>query len=404
MKRLLARLFAPQPSRPTNRPLHAARRPYRPRFDTLELRDCPAALLAPTGVQAIPQGPTQATLTWTDVAEETGYHILHWDGQNIIQVATVPANTTSFTVDGLQPAMTEYLAVEAYRDTGATAQSAWAAVDMPADPVTQPTNLAVTDVTNTAVTLTWGDSQGETGYRVYQWDGTQPVLIATLPAGTTSTRVTGLAGLTRYYFYVEAFNNSNSVATAWLPVLTSRDPITAPGNYTIKAVSGTQIDLKWTDAAGETGYHVYQYVGTKAVLLATLPAGATSFSAKFLQPGKLYWFYVEAFNASNLAISGWKSITTPAVVQTLKPPTNVVGTKVSATVAQVTWSLATGSAGYRIMMWDGATWRVANTTTPGVGKILIGGLSANKTYWFVVQSFTAGYAQVANSASVFVNM
>src|SRR5437660_453206 len=81
-----------------------------------------------------------------------------------------------------------------------------------------------------------------------QWpDGSSYSLVASVAAGVTSYADTGLAPATYYYQIVAttalgANRGSTAVAGAVLAPA-------APGNLGATAVSGTQINLKWTNNA-----------------------------------------------------------------------------------------------------------------------------------------------------------
>lgn len=396
MLSLVAKLLARRPgaTAPANRPRNSS---FRPAVEALEGRDCPAALAAPGIVLLDPAGPTQVNLTWDDVADETGYRVYRWNGTEAVQVATVGANETSATVTGLQPGQAQWFRVEAYNDVDTPGLSPWQAVTLPTEPITAPTGLSATSVGPRQLTLTWGDATGETGYRVYLWDGSQPKLIGTLAADTTSFAVSGLAPDVTYHFYVEAFNASNVAMTDWKAVRTLREPITAPANLTAVAASGTQINLKWGSATGETGYRVYRWDGSKSVLIATLGANATGFAVKNLKPGTTYWFHVQAFNRSNFAITAWKSATTPAPAK-LKAPTGLTARRYSSTAVDLKWNATSRAAGYRVYQWTGTSWRLVRTLSASTTRTVVGGLAARKSYFFLIQAFTLNNAEAAGSA------
>src|SRR5262245_62068872 len=137
------------------RPAAAAFARYRPVLETLEVRQCPAGgLSAPSVVSLSAAGATQATLSWTNVANETGYHILQWNGTQTVTLATVGADVTSYTATGLTPGQTIWLRVEAF-NAAAHADSAWASLTLPNQPLTGATGLTATAVSTSEIDLHW---------------------------------------------------------------------------------------------------------------------------------------------------------------------------------------------------------------------------------------------------------
>ena len=75
--------------------------------------------------------------------------------------------------------------------------------------------------------------------------------------------------------------------------------IAAPGNLTAAAISSTTGKLSWTASSGATGYAIYYWNGSQAVLLGTVSGGATSVTIQGLSAGSTTYFEVEAFNSGN---------------------------------------------------------------------------------------------------------
>jgi hypothetical protein len=386
--------FKPAPRRGTT---PKARVPFRPRLEALETRLCPAADIArPTILTLNPSGTSQVSMTWTDVQNETGYHVLRWDGTQTVTVATLAADTTSYTVTGLPAGQRVWLRVEAFNTTQ-SAMSLWGSVNMPVQPLTPATGLTATAASATEVDLNWTDAQGETGYHVFQWNGSRANLVDTVAAGKHSDAITGLTPGTTYYFALEAFNDSNSAVTNWISVSTPAQPIAAPTNLTLTP-TGTSVSMSWTASQGATGYKVYQWDGSKAVLLGEVDSG-TTFTATGLKPGTNYWFYVQAFNASNSASTAWTMATTTAPPPPAAPG-NVKATLVGPGQVKLDWDTATGADGYRVYHWTGTAWEVLATLPASAKTTTVGGFAAGKKQWFVVMSFTSGFAQYAVSPYV----
>lgn len=76
-------------------------------------------------------------------------------------------------------------------------------------------------------------------------------------------------------------------------------PPEAPGGLTAVAASATQINLAWTDNAGnEQGFKIERSTnGTSFAQIATVGANATAYAVKGLRKNTRYWFRVRAWNA-----------------------------------------------------------------------------------------------------------
>src|SRR5205823_4784206 len=120
-----------------------------------------------------------------------------------------------------------------------------------------PKNLGASVVSASKINLTWRDnSAGQDSFQIKRsTDGSTFSQVAAVGAGVTSYADSGLASATYYYQVVGVTaQGGNGGATA---VVGAAPAPAAPGNLSATAVSGTQINLKWTDnSTNETGYHI----------------------------------------------------------------------------------------------------------------------------------------------------
>ena len=377
---------------------------YQPWAETLEDRQCPS-VAAPTGLQLTAPSSTQVLLTWNDVAGETGFKVIQWNGTASVVVGQTAQHVTTFTVNNLQPNTIEWFAIEAF-DATTTAQTAWASITTPATPITAPTNVAVSGITGTQATLTWSAATGQTGYHIYTWNGTSAVLVGTVGATVTTFKVQNLTPGITTYFYVQSFNATSYASSAWVSVATPTVSLTAPTNLKASALGSSTIQLSWTDSSGETGYKVYQWNGNEAstaVVVATLAANTTGYQAVGLLPGQTYWFYVQAFNTTSSSNSAWvDTATVPAAP--LKGPTNFTGTATGPNTVNLSWTEPARAVGYDVFTWNGLSWTVVAQVAAGTHNVSIGALATGQTHWFLVEAFTTNNAETAFSSEIFVNL
>lgn len=377
---------------------------YQPRAEVLEERQC-LSVAAPTGLHLAAVAPTQVKVMWNDVANETSYAVFRWDGINSVLVGSVAKNVTSFTVGSLAPNQTYFFSVEA-RDLSTSARSVWASILTPADPITAPTNVRISNLGQTALTVQWRNATGATGYRVYNWDGTRATLVGTATPTTPALTINNLTPGVNYYFYVQAFNNTNSATSDWVSATTLSFGIAAPTNFRTQVLGASTIGLSWNDSATETGYRVFRWDGstfTTPVVIATLTANTTGYQAIGLLPGNTYWFYVQAFNASNFANTPWVTATTVAALP-LQPPTQLNIDITGPNSVALSWTEPARAVGYRVFLWSGNSWVQVMTVPAGTHKAPINGLGTNTTQWFFVQAFTDHFAEVSYSSAVFANL
>jgi hypothetical protein len=372
--------------------------------EVLEERTCPS-VAAPTGLQLSALSSTQVKLTWTNPAGSLGTRILFWNGATTVTVAQLAKGVSTYTANNLKPNQTQWFSVQAF-DASTSAQSSWAAIMTPPDAITAPTNLHVNGVTQSQVNIGWTNGTGIVGYRIFMWDGAKAVQVGTTTTSVPAFTASGLTAGTTYYFYVQAYNATNVVSTDWISATTSATSITAPTNLKATAVNAGTIGLSWKDSVGENGYRVYQWNGssvTSPVLVATLAANTTGYQATGLVPGQTYYYYVQAFNATATANTGWVSAST-TVAAPLGPPTALTIQQTGNTSALLKWTEPARAAGYIIFVWTGATWSPIANVAAGAHQFQANNLAIGQTNWFMIESYTTNFAEVAYSSAVYVNL
>jgi hypothetical protein len=93
-----------------------------------------------------------------------------------------------------------------------------------------PSNVTVSSVTQNSITLSWQDnSNNETGFNIYDWNGEAFVYLASVGANVTTFTDTNLNCGATYFYEVSAYNNSGeSPNTSWVSGTTSSCPTVGP--------------------------------------------------------------------------------------------------------------------------------------------------------------------------------
>jgi hypothetical protein len=173
-----------------------------------------------------------------------------------------------------------------------------------------PSNLnAATNLVGDEVTLTWTDnSNNETGFAIYRWDGTSWVPFSSVGAGvTTFTDTTTNPSL--YYHYQVAATNERGESDS-VEAVSSPFP---PSDLTATARSENRITLSWTDNADldEDGFEIQakRGAGSYATIARVLPI-YTTYDDTELAPNTTYTYRVRSFGGSYSPWDGPASATT----------------------------------------------------------------------------------------------
>ena len=192
----------------------------------------------PSNLTATAASTSQIDLKWKDNSgNETKFLINRKTGAGGTwsQIATVGANTTTYTNAGLAANTVYFYRVQAYNSLGSSAWSNEASAKTPSPPVPSPpappSNLtAIAAAPGLSINLNWKDNSGnETKFLIQRKTGAGGTWsqIATVGANTTTYANAGLAANTVYFYRVQACNvvgcsawsNEASATTGSLPDL-----------------------------------------------------------------------------------------------------------------------------------------------------------------------------------------
>jgi chitinase len=176
-----------------------------------------------------------------------------------------------------------------------------------------PGTPSASNITNTAVTLSWSASTGSpTGYHVY--DGSS---VVASPTGT-STTISGLAACSTHTYAVTAFNSAGESAKSGTVTVTTTGCTTGvpgtPGNAQITGVTNSSISLSWSASTGTvTGYRIYE----GSTVVATV--SATSATISSLAACSSHTYAIRAYNSTGESASANVTGTTSGCTTTSLP-------------------------------------------------------------------------------------
>lgn len=226
----------------------------------------------------------------------------------------------------------------------------------------QPTGLAVSAVSTSAIDLAWSDAcDEETAYRVERsasgQDGTWS-LVAALVMNSTGFRDTGLANGTTYYYRVAAVSDygttySSVASAASFPVGT---PAT-PSATTATPLSVNSVQVTWMDNSdNETGFVIERALaaGGPWTQAGTVAAGVVTFRDTGLLRSTGYFYRVIAANGGLLSSASPASATT-----TLASNPNLVSNS--------SFESATAVSPYPPTDWQGRSYLVRDAAVARTG-------------------------------------
>lgn len=358
---------------------------------------------APGSLAATTISSSQINLSWADNSNNEANFIVSrsaTSGGPYTDIATLAANTTSYSNTGLNAATTYYYVVRAVNSGGSSANSNQASATTSATPPAAPTGLSATAISSSQINLSWADNaNNETSYIVSRatTSGGPYTVIATLAANATSYNNTGLAANTTYFYVVKASNAAGDSANSNQATATTQQipPPAAPSALTATTVSQTQINLSWSDnSSNEANFIVARSTtsGGPYTDIATLGANVSSYSNTGLNANTTYYYAVRAVNAggtsANSNQAGATTLPTPPTA-----PSGLIATTASQTQIDLTWADNSGNeTGFVLARssTSGGPFTDIASLSANVTAYNDSGLTANTTYYYVVRANNAG--------------
>jgi fibronectin type 3 domain-containing protein len=220
-----------------------------------------------------------------------------------------------------------------------------------------PSALAAQVVSAVSVNVTWtNNATDQTGFQLDRATNpgfTQNLVTQSLP-GTANAFTDTAAGLVpggTYYYQIRATNAAGASANSVSASVTIPLPPASATNAVVTKVSTSEIDLSWTDNAGQnaTGYLIERSVaGGPFANYATLSASSNPAPSTYVWsdtsviPGTAYDYHIIAFNLSGNSNFADANATTLTLAPTGLTATAAIG---SVTLA---WSAPTGAISYNV--------------------------------------------------------
>lgn len=335
------------------------------------------AFTGPTLNTATVVSSSRIDLSWINAPDNSGYKVERKTGAGgtwTTIAASLPKDTVSYSDTGLTGATLYYYRISALFPVATSIPgNEQPATTIPDAPVLN----APAGITAAKVDLSWNNVAGETGYKIERKTGAGGTWaqIGTTGVNVISYSDTTVSASTLYYYRVKSYNASGDSETSNEQSATTL--LSAPVLLTATTISGSQVDITWSDITGETGYQIQEascaysdtapnyctlyswaYSGWYQVGATTAP-DVTSYSRTGLNSGSAYKYRVVGTGSpvnsdpSNERIV-WTSFTAPAL--TLSPA--------SETSLTLTWSNISGETGYAIERKQGMGGTWAEITTP----------------------------------------
>ncbi len=356
-----------------------------------------AALARVTGLKVTALTYNSAIVSWNATANAEAYQLQ----VNVNDTGWKNLNTavkgTTFTVTGLSVGSTYKFQVRGYRTVkgmlGSTSKEYSerysAAVSYTAK-LSKVSGLKATTASMTSVKLSWSKVSGATAYNVQKLvDGSWKTV---KNVSGTSYTVTGLKTNTTYSFRVRAYRTVSDVkkygtASSTLKYTAGVGKV---ANVKISESDYDSATLTWSKISGITGYQVYKYDYSKRdkgwyKVKTISSASTTSYTYGKLVTGTKYAFKVRAYYKTSSKTHYGSFCSNLYYTPQLETVTGLTLSKISPTVATLTWNDVPGAEGYQV--YDYATGKAVKLPTVKTEKAFIS-IKDGNVYKIKVRPYT----------------
>ncbi len=282
-----------------------------------------------------PQAPASVSVTIDD--EDNDRAVIHWEdssndenGFKVYRDGTlldgnIPANTTSYEDDTIEPNHQYEYCVSAYNDAGESSKTCSNA-ETPVEQPAAPADLSATAYPH-RVELSWRDVADNEANYVLKRNG--EVLDERIPKDSTHYTDDTVSPDSNYTYELAARNEAGDSAYISVKVTTPKDVPEAPSELKADAYPAN-VYLQWKDNAdNEDGFILYR--GGK-ILTDKIAADATDYNDTTVKEGSYYIYRLSAFNKNGQSESISVTVRTPQSIPLAPTELNATATGRSVTL------------------------------------------------------------------------
>lgn len=295
------------------------------RFVKLQVRRTLTEPATP-GSLAAAMTASAVNLSWTDLSNnESGFRLERRISgtNNFVLLQVLPPNANSYQDSTVNEGITYIYRLCATNAAGDSPLTPDARITASPSIPAAPSNALAISTSPTQATLSWTDnSSNETGFKIERRaSGGTFAPLTSVGANQTSLQDSNLNSGITYIYRVCATNTAGDSAwSADARVNMPQSIPSAPTNFAGAPISGTRIDLSWTDSSNnESGFKIERRVsGGSFAPLLTLNSNTTSYSDPSVNAGGTYIYRICSTNtAGDSAWSAEARITTPGAASSI---------------------------------------------------------------------------------------
>jgi len=308
----------------------------------------------------------QATIKWQDRSLETGFHLQkrvagvgQWEDVN----ASIPQNTTSAVLSGLDQMMAYEFRLRAFATETSSTWSEVITVDLGAIPPNAPHLLHEWSSGSTQITIDFFTNGFKTHSEVERTKETEPDGWEVVEESTSTRFIdTDLEPDTTYLYRVRNFKGD--LPSAYTPILAvttaELQPPPRPATPEVALDGESSVSINWSNVQSATSYRVERALQVSPEVwstMGTVDAPATSLIDETVLPGTTYRYRIFAVNDAGESDSSFVATISIPSLPSPTAPANFFGQAGSDNTIALSWTDSQYTTHYLVQRRIGeATW------------------------------------------------
>lgn len=348
----------------------------------------------PSNLQTQAISPNQVALSWKGVTDAIYYVIerkSNNDQSTFAQVATVAANTVTWTDTGLTPYVEYTYRVKAMVNGISSDYSNESSIIT--SYLYTPSYLQVFPASSNQLQLTWYDaSRDESGYEIWRREGLQGqwVKIDTTESNSVFYIDNSVTPGVQYYYKVRAFISLRSIYSLFSNEASGKSMLlAAPDSLDYSVSSGQKVVLSWRDNDNnENGFIVEQKIGMDGQWreLASLPPNTITYTVGNIYSQETYYFRIKAYNLPYNTYTYSEELVVSFIVP--EPPELKEIQAISSDSIRITWADHSSNETHFIVERRTAhsSYEKVGQVPPNTGSFTDHGLTPATQYYYRVRA------------------
>lgn len=347
--------------------------------------EAPVVLKRVENVTAAASTDSSITLKWPKVSGATGYYVFIYNKYQKSWGAGKATSALSYTFNGLATGASYSFRVRAYAKKNGKVYYGKYSPTLVAQTLPQAVSgLAVNEVTEHTVSLSWDKAKGAVSYVVVEYDPATKKYTDVADSTLTSCTVSDLDSLSTHLYAVRSVAKNGSLTTCSAPCKTvSATTLLSTVESITATVSKNRIEFRWPAVNGAEDYTIYR-CGKDNVWKDVATTSDTVYSFEDLEPGTEYMirFTASAGKLTSQYSQTFRLSTTPDVPKNLKAATT------SEKTVALTWDAAKGASGYEVLRYSPLDGTEVVIGTCEANSFIDTSLETNTDYCYKVRAFT----------------